>query len=59
MNEQFERGNELIRVSCQVGAVIGPREASERIGSNRNPASEIPVIARLIASPPNTAAPRR
>jgi hypothetical protein len=36
INAQLDRSDELVGVSCQVGAVIGAREASERVGSSSN-----------------------
>jgi hypothetical protein len=35
INVQLDRSDELVRVLCQVGAVIGAREASERVRSSR------------------------
>jgi hypothetical protein len=32
MNAQHDRSDHLVRMLCQVGAIIGAREASERVG---------------------------
>src|SRR5262249_56045775 len=34
INAQHDRRNDLVRMLCQVGAVVGAREASERVGSS-------------------------
>src|SRR6266478_1582022 len=34
INAQLDRSDDLVRMLCQVGAVIGAREASERVGSS-------------------------